>query len=454
MSLPLPEEFVSIVQQQLGDESEALLEALNDPPVNSIRLHPHKGMADFEDMEQIPWSVPGRFLKERPGYFKDPLWHAGAYYVQEASSMLTEAVLSRVMTPGQPCVALDLCASPGGKSTHLLSVLPEGSVLVSNEVIAGRLSQLRENLQRWGNPHVVLTNLDPSDMGKSGLLFDLIWVDAPCSGEGLFRKEPEWRAGWTLQNVDLCAKRQKRILSDILPNVKDGGILAFSTCTINDRENRDNAEYLGSLPGFEPVKLSFPEEWGIAAYEWNHAYGYQCFPHKFRGEGFFFSVFRKSGNVRGNILRTTPTRHWKKVEKAKLDVLKPFIADFDNYQYYENDKNECRAVPKAVEDILWNIANNVQVRSIGVHIGHFKNLVFLPSHDLAMSTLLSPDIPGIEVDMETARQYLKKASDIHFDKTPGWYMLRYKGVPLGWVKVLQGRTNNYYPMDWRLRKDI
>lgn len=285
----LPEEFVRQLTISLGPEraGEVVSFITGSPASTAVRVNPFKTEAvppQFASGKET-YSRWGRLLPERPDFALDPLFHAGAYYVQDASSMYLESILPlmtrmREERPEGPFTVLDLCAAPGGKSTHLLSMLREipGSFLVSNEVIRSRASVLCENISKWGAANVVVTNSDPSDFQSLGEYFDVIVVDAPCSGEGMFRKDPEAVAQWSMDNVRLCAARQRRILSDILPCLRPGGLLVYSTCTFNPVEDEDNVAWTASLYGMEVLEQRhfYPGDPGA-------------------GEGFFFSSLRKGG---------------------------------------------------------------------------------------------------------------------------------------------------------------
>lgn len=232
--MKLPISFIESTRALMGDEEyQELSVALEQEPPASVRLNSKfPGLAACSSISgRIPWAAEGYYLNQRLTFTFDPLFHAGCYYVQEASSMFVEQVLRRYVTT--PVKMLDLCAAPGGKSTHARSVLPEGSLLVANEVIRNRSQILAENLTKWGYADVVVTNNDPSDFSRIGSFFDVILTDVPCSGEGMFRKDPGAIEEWSPENVEICWQRQRRIITDIWPCLKPGGILIYSTCTYN-----------------------------------------------------------------------------------------------------------------------------------------------------------------------------------------------------------------------------
>ncbi|MDR1763150.1 MAG: rRNA cytosine-C5-methyltransferase [Dysgonamonadaceae bacterium] len=280
----LPQAFIERTRPLLGDDFPAFEAALEQESPVSIRLNPRKfapseilgSQFPIPDLEPVLWASDAFYLPSRPVFTLDPLFHAGCYYVQEASSMFLEHFVNQYIT--EPVTALDLCAAPGGKASQLSSLLPEGSLLVANEVIRSRAPILAENLIKWGNPNTVVTNCDPAQIGKNRDLFDMIVCDLPCSGEGLFRKDPKAVNEWSVDNVKLCAERQFRIVADIFPALKAGGILIYSTCTYNREENEENVARICGELGAE--MLENPRRF---------------WPHKTKGEGFFIAGIRKNG---------------------------------------------------------------------------------------------------------------------------------------------------------------
>ncbi|MEX2233333.1 MAG: RsmB/NOP family class I SAM-dependent RNA methyltransferase, partial [Cyclobacteriaceae bacterium] len=259
---PLPVKFEESIHRKLGGALPGFLKSLQEPPPVSIRIHPVKSQHQIAD-ERVPWSKYGEYLPTRPQFTLDPLFHAGSYYVQEASSMFLEQALKQSVNLDQSLNVLDLCAAPGGKSTHLLSLLNRDSLLVSNEAIRSRASILSENIQKWGYPNTIVTNNDPADFRKLKGFFDVIVIDAPCSGEGLFRKNPDAMDEWSPENVQLCAGRQKRILSDAWDSLRENGVLIYCTCTYNESENEDNLRWLQENYSVEFLKLSTDPSWGV-----------------------------------------------------------------------------------------------------------------------------------------------------------------------------------------------
>ena len=470
---PLPAAFREQMQQQLGTEYPAFEESLGVftagtlPPV-SIRLNPRKPAYDTAGLEPVPWCENGFYLPQRPVFTLDPLFQAGAYYVQEASSMLlAEAVRQTVgkRTPyaGQPPLrALDLCAAPGGKSTLLASALPAHSVLVCNEVIRTRIPILRENMDKWGYANVVVSQHDPADFAPLAGYFDLVLVDAPCSGEGLFRKDPAAVGEWSPEQVAVCALRQKRIVSAAMPLVADGGWLIYCTCTYNDAENLETVRFL-SENGFTNYPLSLPdgaENWGLVERAVGDSVGYQCYPHRVRGEGFFISIFRRKTAVSPPVSRNRGFRSARPVHRKQVGTLRTYLRNPDAFSFWEKPNGNVLAVPLALEKDLVLLDTVLKNKGLGLDMGQFKGSDFLPAHALALSTELADssdrtNLPTVALTRDEALQYFKKENILLAPATPkGWLLATYQGLPLGWMKNLGNRINNYLPKDWRIRMDI
>ncbi|MEE1088349.1 MAG: RsmB/NOP family class I SAM-dependent RNA methyltransferase, partial [Bacteroidaceae bacterium] len=288
--IQLPTDFFSLMQQQWGSQvAEELCASLSttDPSV-SVRLNPAKAPVSALPYEQVPWCADGYYLPERPAFTFDPLLHAGAYYVQDASSMFLSHVVRQYVD--RPVVALDLCAAPGGKSTLLHGCLPKGSLLVSNEPMRQRAQVLAENLTKWGSPYTVVSQNYPADFTSLSHLFDFIVTDVPCSGEGMFRKDEQAVRDWSLQNVDLCWHRQRDILESVWPTLKPGGLLVYSTCTFNRYEDEDNVQWIAGQLGAEVLQVSVGPEWNIHG-------EYHFLPGRIRGEGQYMALLRKNGEA-------------------------------------------------------------------------------------------------------------------------------------------------------------
>ncbi|UAY52439.1 methyltransferase RsmF C-terminal domain-like protein [Ferruginibacter albus] len=407
------------------------------------------GIWDLE-FSKIPWNSHGYYLSQRPSFTLDPLFHAGAYYVQEASSMFLEEVIKQTVDLSASIKVLDLCAAPGGKSTLIHSLISKDSLLVSNEVIKTRVNILSENMTKWGAANVIVTNNDPKDFQRLESFFDIIVVDAPCSGSGLFRKDNDAITEWSEENVNLCSQRQQRILADILPALKENGVLIYSTCSYSKAEDEDIANWLTKEQKLISCKLSINNEWGIVETQSaeTNAYGYRFYPDKVKGEGFFIAAFKKQ-STENHLRQIKNLKNQAKLSAKEIDTIKPYIQNVDDYIFIKQYE-DILALPASLENDLGIIQSSLYIKKAGVKLGSIIRNELIPDHELAMSTLLNNDLPAIEVDKETALNYLRR-SDIKPDVDhKGWLLISYQQIPLGWVKALPNRINNYYPKEWRI----
>lgn len=469
----LPASFIETTRRLLGEEEfRAWTEALETEPPVSIRLNPDKHPSDtvsddlsFGNTEPVPWCETGRYLPRRPAFTLDPLLHAGAYYVQEASSMFVEQALKQCLPGDTPVVMLDLCAAPGGKSTHALSLLPAGSLLVANEVMRPRAQILAENITKWGNPAVIVTQNDPQDFAPLTDCFDVLLTDVPCSGEGMFRKDPDAVGEWSEENVALCAQRQRRILADIWPCLKPGGLLIYSTCTYNTREDEENVNWICRELGAKPLSLQVPEAWGITASLLPdcHVPVYRFLPHKTRGEGFFLAVMRKDGEPDEAGQPVFPRQRKASKSKAGRSVLPPqtvntargWVAHPEAYEWIESAQG-ISAFPLPYRDLRALVSQTLRVLKAGIDVAEVKGRDLLPQHDLAMSTALRSDaFPRVPLEYEQAIAYLRKEAVTLSPEVPrGMVLLTYRDLPLGFAKNIGNRANNLYPQAWRIRKQV
>lgn len=444
-----PKAFEQRMHQYLGAQWNDFVAAHNQPPPVSIRINSKK-ISPALTHTPIPWTSTGYYLNERPSFTLDPIFHGGGYYVQEASSMFLEQAFIQTAGQKESLNILDLCAAPGGKSTHLLSLMNNQSLLVSNEVIRSRASILAENLQKWGHYNVVVTNNDPKDFQRLPCFFDVIVVDAPCSGEGLFRKDPDAMKEWSPGHVILCSSRQQRILKDIWPALKPGGILIYSTCTYNENENEDVLTWLNETQPAEFIALKFPEQWGVRHIQKGDIHGYRLFPHNVRGEGFFISALRKldDENPPGNRTKNSFTDPSKKIREqlsswVTLPEEKKFIIRNDQIL-------QCLPVGKLSE--IEFLAKRLHIITAGITLASQKHDKLIPDHSLALSTDLNhSNFNIIDLDLSEALQYLRKETITPKDVNKGFALVRFNNLPLGWVNVLDNRINNLYPSEWRIR---
>lgn len=438
----LPIAFTQRIQQQLGNEAIEFLESLNSTPPVSIRLNPSKASGVLLN-DKVNWCEYATYLSERPVFTLDPLFHAGAYYVQEASSMFIGFVLQQVIDFNQALTAIDLCAAPGGKTTHLLSLLNDDSILFSNEIISNRNTILRENIVKWGRANAIVTQANANEYASSGLTADIILVDAPCSGEGMFRKDKNAIAEWSEENVQNCSLRQTEIVDAISTCLKEDGILIYSTCTYNDQENDLIIEHLLNNGEFEKVDIqNLPE--GIVTTK----YGYQFFPHKIKGEGFYCAVLRYKGETKSEPKASTfkPATNFKK-------QLTEYLSNADDFIPYEH-KGELYAMPLNSWKYFQSYQKKLTIRQAGLHFGTLKGDIIIPSHDLALSIHINPAIERYELDKEKALHYLKGETIAVDSDFKGWCLATFEGLSLGWMKLIKGRMNNYYPKSSRIKMNI
>ena len=458
----LPELFLERTRRLMGEEMcNALCEALEQDTPVSVRMNADKYGRVPAYRSRVPWSEQGYYLDGRPTFTFDPLFHAGCYYVQEASSMFVEQALRRYVT--EPSVMLDLCAAPGGKSTLCRSVLPAGSLLVANEVMRNRSQVLAENLVKWGHPEVIVTNNDPADFTPLENTFDVILTDVPCSGEGMFRKDPVAVSEWSLENVDTCWQRQRRILRDIWPCLKPGGLLIYSTCTYNREENEDNVAWISGTLGAEVLPLDVPEEWHITGNLTGNSFPvYRFLPHRTQGEGLFLAVLRKHGEsdevVETSVRREKPRKGTK--EKGGKNGQPLLLPASVKRWLREEEAYDCRvegtvgvAIPKAWSTLYDCLKDRLRILHAGVTLGELKGKDWQPHHSLAMSTALDREaFPEAELTYEQAIAYLRKeAVTLDASVSKGYVLLTYRGVPLGFGKNIGNRVNNLYPNEWRIR---
>ncbi|MFM7671122.1 MAG: methyltransferase RsmF C-terminal domain-like protein [Bacteroidota bacterium] len=427
-----------------GFSESAFVDAHLRPPPTSIRVNPYKPVSIPYEREPIPWSSNGFYLTNRPSFTFDPLFHAGTYYVQEASSQLLEQFLIQSVDLEKPLRVLDLCAAPGGKSTHLLSLLNKDSLLVSNEVIRSRAGILSDNLDRWGCSNIVVTQEDPSVLGRLSGFFDVIVADAPCSGSGLFRKDEEAMGHWSLSAVAHCAARQNRILRDIWPALREGGILIYSTCSFSREEDEMIVSDLLTEFDAELIPISYPDQWGIVSTE----IGYRCWPHAIRGEGFFISAIRKRSAAKGASSRNRLNLNELSVA-AKLELSSWWqLNEYDLFEW--NDT--CWALPISQVGWVHQIGSVCTPLRIGTRLGAWSRKDWIPDHALALSLHRSSSIPTHSLDRDESIRYLQKGVIDPSGLSKGWQVVTYLDQAMGWVKGLGNRVNNYYPTHLRILK--
>lgn len=429
------------VKQSLRAESDRLLDALKSPSPVSIRCNPSKMAAMAGEL--VPWCAQGRYLAERPVFTLDPLFHQGAYYVQEAASMLVEqAYRACTGLPADP-VTLDLCAAPGGKSTHLAALLPRKGLLICNEPVRARQPVLMENLWKWGRPGVVITGSPPDAFRAMGQFCDLVLVDAPCSGEGMFRKDPFAREQWSEALVESCAVRQRDILDDAWGALRPGGYLIYSTCTWEVRENEDQVQRLADR-GAQVIPVPFTQEWGVLSSE----NGLRCYPHRVRGEGFFLALLRKPladddpGPRRQRNAMPDPAQQ----EQVVLNWLDPA----ENCVIMGNQAG-LHALPEAHAACAMELSHWVKVLAPGTPVAVQKGSDWVPHPALALNSMRRPGaFPVIDLDHAEALRYLRGEA-LPATDAKGVVLVSHNGMGLGWANGAGSRWNNGWPAPWRIR---
>jgi 16S rRNA C967 or C1407 C5-methylase (RsmB/RsmF family)/NOL1/NOP2/fmu family ribosome biogenesis protein len=453
LATEFPQEFIIQIRKLFGAASEFFLESLTQPPATSIRYNSAKPTQLLEHAKPVEWSSTGYELPTRPDFIFDPLWHAGTYYVQESSSMFLEHIVKHIRPLfAHPIVALDVCAAPGGKSLVMASAMQPNDVLVSNEVIKSRVAVLQENIIRWGGDCHIITQNDPNDFASVGPLFDLVLVDAPCSGEGLFRRDANAINEWSEASVQLCAGRQQRILRSIWDNVKPGGYLIYATCTFNEIENEQIVQWLQTEGGFKSFPIPFPKHWPIAPSLHNNVHGYRFLPHLTSGEGLFIACLQKHLELPAeNNKSKNRVNKWDSVSKSDLPELQKWLQQPSQYAFVKQQQF-IHALPIHLASVLEKLHKPIYIKHAGITMGTLMNGELLPDHTLALSAHQSQHIPSVNVSLEDAIRYLRKDT-VHFTtEHKGWNLIRFEGHALGWVKVLPNRTNNYLPASYRILK--
>lgn len=449
----LPDGFKTMIRADFApDEAETLLTALADEPVTSVRLNlskPHQE-ALFPDMEPTPWCGSGFYLKERPRFTSDPLFHAGVYYVQDASSMVYETVV-KALAGDKPVLAADLCAAPGGKTTAMLNALPDGSVMLANEYVSSRANILKENLTKYGYPEVIISNTGISRLAKMRGMFDIVAIDAPCSGEGMMRKEEAARSQWSEGLISQCSSVQREILESAVEMLSSGGYLVYSTCTFNTVENEDNVSWIADTFGLQPIDTGLVGTGGIRNEIKGDIPCLRFIPGQTKGEGLFVAVFRK-GEDTDSHRRKRGRKKGKAKSKTDPGILSKagswIKGDFEIIDH----AGHLLALTGSTADLLDAIPEGVRIISAGVELGEVKGKNLIPSHQLAMSTRMAHPFPEVELNLEEAQRYLSREAIILPPDTPkGYITVTYKNHPLGFLKNHGNRANNLYPQEYRIR---
>ncbi|QQL48561.1 methyltransferase RsmF C-terminal domain-like protein [Mucilaginibacter ginkgonis] len=449
--LKFPEHFIESLKDQPGFDELKFTEVhkKNNPPT-SVRINPNK-KTGFANTQPIPWCKEGYYLTERPSFTFDPAFHAGCYYVQEASSMFLDTIFRQIKRDyDAPVKVLDLCAAPGGKSTLLASAINNNDLLVANEIIKTRVPILTDNLTRWGNANVVVTNNDPKDFGRLPGFFDVMVVDAPCSGSGMFRKDTAAMDEWSENNVSLCHQRQERILADVYTTLKEDGHLIYSTCSYSAEENEQILDWLCETYNIESVRVAIDPSWGIVETqsERHKAWGYRFYPDKVQGEGLFAACLIKREPA---LNASTYKSKFQKLNPKEIEPLKKYLLDSDSLHYFKVG-DDWLAIPEVHRDSMIALQQALYIKKSGVRIGRMAGKDLLPDHELAMSLLINEDqFNSVALDKEQAIAYLRRDNINNLNTAkPGWSLMTFENHILGWAKLLPNRVNNYYPKELRI----
>ncbi len=438
------------------EEGEALCAALDGPSPTAVRRHPIKGEGAPMG-ESIPWSEWGSYLIERPSFTLDPAFHAGAYYVQEASSQFVGRLLAGEQMAGKRL--LDLCAAPGGKSTLYASLVGDKGLVVANEVDRKRVQILADNVRKWGLGNVVVTTNEAADFDPLEGWFDVVAVDAPCSGEGMFRRLPDSREEWSEASVGQCAAIQRAILRSAWKALKPGGLLIYSTCTFNRTEDEEVlADFgvwaQGELQVVEPIAEA--ADWGVAVGRVGEFWTYRFYPHRARGEGFFAAVVRKQetdgpasfgrrskGRGKGKSLIQS-------VSKDEAQELKRWMQEPDTMDFYRAGEL-LYAARKEVLDEVARLSGLLRVVYAGVAMGEIYKGRLKPDAALAHYVGLNTAVlPRVELICEEALAYLRKGELPAERFSEGMNLVLCNGLSLGFAKRIGGRVNNLYPNSLRI----
>lgn len=464
MNTPIPKDFLETSVSIFGRESEEFLASLDSEPSLGIHINAEKmlktGVVIPDNAERVEWTSNGFYLKSRPRFTFDPFLHAGAYYVEEPSSMFVEKALNYIQKDIRIDRALDLCAAPGGKSIMIRNSM-KGGLLVSNEPLSKRAAVLTENLAKWGNPDIIVTSDFPEAFDGLTGFFDLIATDVPCSGEGMFRKDETARSEWSKANVENCVQRQRDILRTIWPTLRKGGYIIYSTCTFNRREDEENVLFIANELGAEIINLETDADWHICGDTTGRNLPvYHFFPHKTRGEGFFLALLKKTSDTPPAENRKSKK---KKPETVSADGFAEWINCKENFDFHKS-KDGITALRKAFADDYAAISEKLNVICAGVRVctekpAKFSNSArkpkpqFVPAPGLALSSCLNRKaFPDISLNYSDAIKFLRGESIPLTVYAPrGWVTVSYRNLPLGFANNVGSRLNNSYPPAWRIR---
>lgn len=446
----LPPDFVAMLDRYPAFDGLAGALAATAPSV-SVRLNRGKGAMPAPGLKPVPWCPDGFYLADRPQFTLDPAMHQGLYYVQDASSMVMQRVAA-VLSAGKPLRWLDACAAPGGKTTAVLSALPADSVVVANEFDGRRARALVENLERWGDARFVATNADTARFAGLKGLFDVIAVDAPCSGEGMMRKEEVAVSQWSPALVQQCAALQREIVGNLWPALRPGGFLVYSTCTFNTAENEENIAFFAEKYGAVPVHIDIAVR-GIAAQVCGTLPMMRFLPSRIDGEGLALAVLQKPDDGDTAVAKPAAVRDAKKKGGGDLAAVESWLEPGCILQKTEG--GVVCAMPPQVAAVLPALTRAVTPRGIiaaSTAVAVQKGRDWLPLQALATSRLLRPEaFATAGAGYGAALDFLRgQALCLDRGVPHGIVLLQYGGHPLGFVKNLGNRANNLLPASRRI----
>jgi 16S rRNA C967 or C1407 C5-methylase (RsmB/RsmF family)/NOL1/NOP2/fmu family ribosome biogenesis protein len=444
--MKIPQALIDSLQDVKGFNEASFIQAHEQDKIpTSIRINPFKISAEWSvriqttatETNNIPFSKYGKYLENTSNFNADPLFHAGTYTIQEANSMSLENVLRNTVDLTKDLRILDLCASPSGKNTHIASLITSESILVSNEVISTRSDILADNMTKLGTMNTIVTSNDPKDFGKLSGFFDVVIIDPPNSGSGLFRKNPDAMKDWSLENVALFAQKQKRIIADAWACLKEGGILIYSTSSYSPAENEEVMDWVCDKFGATNALATRIFNEGSLRY----------YPNE-RGEGFFITALKKNNPEKETYVRSgRPIKNNSR--RTQREVFRPWIEDIDKYNWYEV-KDEFFLINSEHEYLVNVLQSYLHIRKAGVKMGKIAGKDLIPDHQLALSLYLSDNINRVELAKEEAMKYLRREDFTLNEAQKGWSLMTFKNFGLGWAKVLPNRLNNYYPKELKV----
>lgn len=458
--MQLPEKFVARMERELGaEEAKALCAALGEDPSTAIRLNSCKMTSPRWTARRVEWSENGYLLDERPSFTLDSDFHAGAYYVQEASSQFAGYIISEVMGGSEACRGLrvlDMCAAPGGKSTHYATLVGKDGLVVANEINRSRAAVLADNARKWGLGNMVVTCNDSARLAEFEGVFDVVAVDAPCSGEGMFRKSADACEQWSEANVAMCAERQWEILQNAFKALRAGGVLLYSTCTFNRSEDEDIVrraceEFGEELEQADDIAIS--ADWGVVAGQEGVFQTFRFFPHRITGEGMFMAVARKSAGANaGGRLPKARRKAINMVDKRSAEELKRWVVEADKMSFFEAGDTLYGCLTSHYAEIE-ALSGRLSVIYSGVAMGQIFKGRLKPDAALALSVYLCRDaVACSEVSEEVALCFLRKQDVAAELFEEGINLVVCRGQALGFVKRIGGRVNNLYPNSLRILK--